>query len=212
VGAAGVEPERLLAGIRHRESYLRAKRVLDVVVVLLIAVPALAVFLGSAMAIAVTMGSPILIVQNRVGLNGRVFRLFKLRTMTLQPKRSDFATLPNDPRVTVLGKLLRKTHLDEIPQLWNVLIGDMSLVGPRPEQAHLVAKYESIIPNYKLRHAIKPGLSGYAQVYYGYASDVSETYHKLSYDLFYVQHFGLLLDMKILVRTLGVYFDSNYVR
>jgi lipopolysaccharide/colanic/teichoic acid biosynthesis glycosyltransferase len=107
---------------------------------------------------------------------------------------------------------MRRSHLDELPQLWNVLIGDMSLIGPRPEQAFLVEEYRKVLKDYELRHIVRPGLSGMAQVYYGYASDVAETSEKLKYDLFYVQNIGLRLDLRIMLRTLAVFMNPLYVR
>jgi lipopolysaccharide/colanic/teichoic acid biosynthesis glycosyltransferase len=121
-------------------------------------------------------------------------------------------TAVNDSRITSFGRFLRRSHLDELPQLWNVLIGDMSLIGPRPEQAFLVSQYGQALENYELRHIVRPGLSGLAQVYYGYASNLSETSEKLKFDLFYVQNIGLRMDLQILVRTLLVFMNPRYVR
>ena len=167
---------------------------------------------GCALLIAVLMGRPIFFAHERVGRNGRVFKMLKLRTMKVHSQPERCATVKNDRRITPLGAFLRRSHLDELPQLWNVLRGDMALIGPRPEQPDLVAQYTTLIPNYELRHLVRPGLSGCAQVYYGYAADVHETREKLAFDLFYVQHFGPILDLKILARTIWVYCNPNYVR
>ena len=122
------------------------------------------------------------------------------------------ATAKNDPRITPLGRFLRISHVDELPQLWNILKGDMTLIGPRPEQPELVEAYRSALSDYDLRHTVVPGLTGWAQVYYGYAADLQETTDKLAYDLYYVQNIGPTIDLKILVRTFTVYANLQYVR
>jgi lipopolysaccharide/colanic/teichoic acid biosynthesis glycosyltransferase len=173
---------------------------------------ALVVLLFAAAATAIFMGFPIFIIQDRVGLDGRVFKLLKLRTMVDAPSGEARATAPDDDRITAFGGFMRRSHLDELPQLWNVLIGDMSFIGPRPEQVSLVEKYRDALENYDFRHSVRPGLSGLAQVYYGYAADLSETSEKLKYDLFYVQNLGLRMDLQIILRTIAVYMNPVYVR
>ena len=179
---------------------------------LLVAPFALLILLCAAALTAIFMGMPIFIAQDRVGLDGRVFKLLKLRTMSHRSSTDDRLTAPNDDRVTAFGGFMRRSHLDELPQLWNVLIGDMSFIGPRPEQEFLVKEYREALENYELRHIVRPGLSGMAQVYYGYASDLSETSEKLKYDLFYVQNLGLRLDLQIFLRTAAIYMNPLYVR
>jgi lipopolysaccharide/colanic/teichoic acid biosynthesis glycosyltransferase len=191
---------------------LKARRIADVAIVLLLSPIILLAILFAVTATAMFMGMPVFIVQDRIGLDGRVFKLLKLRTMMHGASNEDRPTALNDSRVTSFGRLMRRSHLDELPQFWNVLVGDMSLIGPRPEQAFLVNEYREALENYELRHIVRPGLSGFAQVYYGYASDVSETSEKLKYDLFYVQNIGLRLDLQILVRTLTVFMNPLYVR
>jgi lipopolysaccharide/colanic/teichoic acid biosynthesis glycosyltransferase len=191
---------------------LKARRIADLALVLAISPIFIAVLLFAVVATAIFMGMPVFIVQDRVGLDGRVFKLLKLRTMVDGPSDEARATAPNDDRITAFGGFMRRSHLDELPQLWNVLIGDMSFIGPRPEQASLVQKYRDALENYELRHIVRPGLSGLAQVYYGYASDLSETSEKLKYDLFYVQNLGLRMDLQIIVRTVAVYMNPVYVR
>jgi lipopolysaccharide/colanic/teichoic acid biosynthesis glycosyltransferase len=183
-----------------------------VAVVLFFSPIILVLLLFAVIVTAILMRMPIFFVQDRVGLDGRVFKLLKLRTMVQSPSSGDRPTAPNDGRVTSFGRFMRRSHLDELPQLWNVLIGDMSLIGPRPEQAFLVDEYREALENYELRHMVRPGLSGLAQVYYGYASDLSETREKLKYDLFYVQNIGLRMDFHIVVRTLAVFMNPLYVR
>ena len=170
------------------------------------------VFALGALLILATMGRPVLFVQERVGLSGRVFKMYKFRTMLESPLANDTATAENDQRVTRIGRLLRRIHIDELPQLWNILIGDMSLIGPRPEQPSLVARYRSNIPEFNLRHAINPGLTGWAQVRFGYAANEEETRRKLEYDLYYLSHRNLLLDLKVVFLTFVVLFDPHYVR
>lgn len=137
------------------------------------------------------------------GPRGRPFKAYKFRTMRGAPREGVYAGAEAD-RITPLGKLLRKLRLDELPQLWNVLRGEMALVGPRPEQKVLAEKYAEEIPSYMLRHVVRPGLTGWAQVHHGYAEGLEGTIEKLSYDLYYVKHCSFWLDLRILVRTLWV--------
>jgi lipopolysaccharide/colanic/teichoic acid biosynthesis glycosyltransferase len=206
------DAERLRASVQNRPIYLKARRITDVVLVLLISPFALAILFCAAVVTAIFMGTPVFIAQDRVGLHGCVFKLLKLRTMVSKSSDDSCSTAPDHARVTSLGKFMRRSHLDELPQLWNVLIGDMSFIGPRPEQEFLVKEYRESLENYELRHIVRPGLSGMAQVYYGYASDLSETREKLKYDLFYVQNLGWRLDFNILLRTAAIYMNPLYVR
>jgi lipopolysaccharide/colanic/teichoic acid biosynthesis glycosyltransferase len=205
------DPEQLRASVQNRAVYLKTKRIADLSIVLLSLPITLFILLFAAAASAILTGRPVFIAQDRVGLHGRVFRLWKLRTMRHQTDDGR-PTAVNDSRITSLGRFLRRSHLDELPQLWNVVVGDMSLIGPRPEQAFLVSQYGQALENYELRHIVRPGLSGLAQVYYGYAENLSETSEKLKFDLFYVQHIGLRMDVQILVRTLLVFMNPLYVR
>ncbi|MCP8938426.1 sugar transferase [Alsobacter sp. SYSU M60028] len=206
-------PDELVQSVRQARLYAAVKRGCDLALVLLMA-PSALILSGIAMlAILVTMGRPIIFAQDRVGKDGRVFRMFKLRTM--RPRKegeAQCATAVNDSRITPLGKALRRTHVDELPQLWNVLIGDMSMIGPRPEQPGLVEKYEGLIPNYAMRHAVRPGITGWSQVRFGYAETVEETAQKLEYDLFYIREFGPAMDLSIAWRTVMVMFNPAHVR
>jgi lipopolysaccharide/colanic/teichoic acid biosynthesis glycosyltransferase len=196
-----------------RPVYTGVKRAVDIAVVLLACPAVFLTVLLCALLIAAAMGRPIFFVQNRVGRDGRIFRIFKLRTMQLSSAAKErTATVKNDPRITPVGQFLRRSHLDELPQLWNILMGHMTLIGPRPEQPELVAHYREHIPHYDLRHLVTPGLSGWAQVYYGYAADVHETRHKLEHDLFYVQQFGPAMDLRIMARTVVIYSNPKFVR
>ena len=202
----------LQEGAGLRVGYCRLRRIADIALVLLVSPAALAIVAVCAIAVVLLMGRPVLFIQDRVGRNGRKFRMLKLRTMGVSPVAKSIATATNDPRITPLGKILRRLHLDELPQLWNILVGEMSFIGPRPEQPDLVAYYHSVIPHYDLRHLVTPGLTGWAQVCFGYAADVQETRTKLEYDLYYVHSFGLGLDLLIAARTILIYSNPLYVR
>ena len=161
--------------------------------------------LGSVIWAAIRLDSPGRAVfrQRRVGRNGEEFTLFKFRTM-VQDAESDgprFAEA-NDHRLTRVGRTLRRFRIDEIPQLWNVLRGDLSLVGPRPERPEFVAGFVETIPFYRYRTLVRPGVTGWAQVNYGYADDEADTIEKLTYDLYYVKFMSLWLDLQVLGRSI----------
>lgn len=143
--------------------------------------------------------------QTRVGLNGRWFRIIKFRTMVMDAEKLTGAAFAqaNDPRITRVGRFLRKTRLDELPQIVNILRGDMSLIGPRPERPEHVQRLQEKIPFYRTRHVVRPGLTGWAQVRYRYGANDEDALIKLQYDLFYIRHQSLLLDLNILIRTVG---------
>lgn len=182
--------------------YLPGKRLFDVLVVLLSAPLSLA--LAGFLALAVKMGSPgpAIFRQTRVGRGGELFTLYKFRTMIVgaETKGPAFAA-PDDVRLTPVGKWLRRFRVDELPQLWNVLRGDLSLVGPRPEQVPFVRSFSQSIPFYSNRHLVRPGVTGWAQVNYGYADDEADTIDKLTYDLYYVKHMSPWLDLTVLGRS-----------
>jgi lipopolysaccharide/colanic/teichoic acid biosynthesis glycosyltransferase len=188
------------------------KYAIDVFLVVLLLPIVLPLSLLAATAIRVTMGRPVLFIQERVGLGGGAFRMYKFRTMRHMRWPADVttATVVNDGRITPLGSWLRRFRIDELPQLWNVLRSDMSIIGPRPEQPTLCDKYTSVMPTFPCRHVVRPGITGWAQVLYGYAGDAQETREKLSYDLFYVKYISLSLDLKILMETvLIIIYDKN---
>ena len=155
------------------------------------------------MAVRLSSPGPIFFRQIRVGLGGRTFSVIKFRTMRQDAEASGavWAT-KNDPRVTSLGGFMRKTRLDEIPQLWNVLRGEMGFVGPRPERPEFVQWLTNDIPYYELRHMIRPGITGWAQVRYQYGASLEDTRHKLEYDLYYIKHLSLGLDLLIMFETI----------
>lgn len=183
--------------------WLPGKRVIDSILTLLTApvwVP-----ISVLVAIYVKVADPGFAVfhQERVGLGGRVFTMYKFRTMDLDAERdgAKFA-VEGDPRLIRGGWFLRKTRLDEIPQLWNVLKGDMSLVGPRAEQVPFVSQFRSQIPFYEHRHMVRPGITGWAQVNYGYADDRADTVEKLTYDLYYIKHMSPVMDLRIFWKSI----------
>ena len=150
----------------------------------------------------------VLYTQNRVGLNGKVFKLYKLRSMTMNAERDGavWATGASDPRVTRVGKVIRKLHIDEIPQMINILKGDLSLVGPRPERPEFVTPLEGTIPHYNLRHIIRPGFTGWAQIKYRYANTVEDSKEKFEYDLYYIKNRNIFIDFGIVLRTIQIIF------
>jgi lipopolysaccharide/colanic/teichoic acid biosynthesis glycosyltransferase len=155
------------------------------------------------MAVKLTSRGPIFYSQMRVGKNGRPFRLHKIRTMLDDCERTSgprWATV-NDPRVTSIGRFLRSTHLDELPQLWNVIRGQMSLVGPRPERPEFVPSLEKAIPHYCARLLVLPGVTGLAQVHLPADTDLASVRRKLAYDLYYIRQRGLWLDFRLVVCT-----------
>ncbi len=180
-----------------------AKRVFDVAVSALLLVVSLAVLLLAALLVAVTSRGGVFYRQTRIGKDGLPFELWKLRTMRADAESATGAVLasPGDPRVTAVGRALRAARIDEIPQLWNVLIGDMSLVGPRPERPEFTERYTGSVAGYSLRHSARPGLTGLAQVSGDYASEPDI---KLRYDLAYLNNWSFGLDLAILLRTLPV--------
>ena len=187
----------------HDSRYGRIKRLLDVAfaaagfVVFVIAIPL--VLLGNL----VSNRGPLFYSQVRVGKNGEVFEILKFRTMRPATDGDVIGewTREDDPRITPFGKVLRTTHLDELPQMVNILRGELSLVGPRPEQPVYVAELAEKLPFYEVRHLVRPGLTGWAQVKYGYAGDEADALEKLQYEFFYLRHQRLGLDLRIIGRT-----------
>lgn len=148
--------------------------------------------------------------QTRLGKDGQVFKMYKLRSMyTDADKNGPLWTLANDNRITKVGKFIRKTRIDELPQLWNILKGDMSLVGPRPEVPELKEQFEKVMPNFNDRLAVKPGLTGWAQINGGYELTPAET---LDYDLYYIKNKSVLLDLKIMLTTVKILCTGHGAR
>jgi lipopolysaccharide/colanic/teichoic acid biosynthesis glycosyltransferase len=207
-GSKWIEP-MLRPGYRPGSAF--AARVRDIVLVTLFAPLALLVLGVCAAAIAITDGRPIFYRQRRIGTGGREFTVTKLRSMREDVAADHWWAEEDDPRVTPVGRFLRRSHLDELPQLWSVLTGEMSLVGPRPEVPDVVARLEKNFPYYKRRHLIKPGLTGWAQVRCGYAGSNSGSAWKLCFDLYYLKRRSFAFDMLILAETLrAVFFDAQF--
>ncbi len=185
--------------------YLLFKRVMDILGALVGLLMLAVVFPFLALAIYSDSGFPIFYSQPRLGRGRSVFTIYKFRSMRKKSGTSvdDRTTARDDPRITRVGNFLRRTRLDELPQFWNVLRGDMSLVGPRAEVPKLVEEYQKQVPFYRARLLVKPGLTGWAQINYGYVATVEETSIKLEYDLYYIKHRTLTMDFQIILRTIG---------
>ena len=198
----------LIYGQGFRQNVLRAivKRAFDLIVSAVLIVLTAPILLLAGLMIALEGGGPVIYRQERVGHRGHTFTVYKLRSMRQNAERDGKATwaLVNDTRVTRVGKLIRRTRIDELPQLLNVLRGEMSFVGPRPERPEFVAMLTDQIPFYAVRHSVKPGLTGWAQVRYSYGATVEQSVRKLEYDLYYVKNHTLLLDLLILLETVRV--------
>jgi lipopolysaccharide/colanic/teichoic acid biosynthesis glycosyltransferase len=189
--------------LHGRSRYLFWKRLFDVAAVVLASPVLLLLAAGVALVVLFDSGRPILFVQQRVGLGGRPFRMVKFRTMVANAEQNGSAFAEDaDPRITRVGRFLRQFRLDEIPQFWNVLRGDMSIIGPRPEQLTFADQFDEEIPLYQLRHNLRPGITGWAQVRHGYAANTIETQTKLRYDFYYVKHCSFMLDVQIVLGTI----------
>jgi sugar transferase (PEP-CTERM system associated) len=182
------------------------KRTFDVIVSAALLVLALPVMILTAVAIRFDSAGPVIYRQERVGRGGRRFVCLKFRSMRCDAEQDGVArwAIQSDPRVTRIGRFIRRLRIDELPQLFNVLRGEMSMVGPRPERPNFVAELKQMIPFYDLRHSVKPGVTGWAQVRYSYGATVEDARKKLQFDLYYVKNHSLFLDLVILVETVRV--------
>lgn len=180
-----------------------ARRFFDILIAIIGLAILVAFFPLIALIIRLDSRGPILYRQQRVGRWGETFWIYKFRSMVCdaEPNGAVWAA-DNDPRVTGVGRLMRRMRIDELPQLWNLLVGNMTLIGPRPERPEFVRQLESILPYYAIRHSIKPGLTGWAQVHYRYGNSTEDALMKLKYDLYYVKHRGPVLDVSILLQTI----------
>jgi lipopolysaccharide/colanic/teichoic acid biosynthesis glycosyltransferase len=196
-------PRGVHRGTPHHGWYLPCKHALDFAAALLLAVPALPLVVFAALAVKLTSRGPAFYTQTRVGKGGRPFTILKLRTMVhkCESLTGPRWSMPGDPRVTPVGWFLRVSHLDELPQLLNVLRGDMSLIGPRPERPEFVPELERALPAYRQRLALRPGVTGLAQVQLPPDSDLNSVRRKLAHDLYYIQHVSPWLDLRLLVCT-----------
>jgi len=194
------------AGFRLSTAAKIVKRVGSVVIALSVLILLLPFLPLIAIAIKLTSSGPVIYSQARVGYKGKTFYCHKFRTMRVdaEAKTGPMWAEANDPRITSVGHFLRKVRLDEIPQLWNVLKGEMSFVGPRPERPEFVKSLSESIPFYKLRHMIRPGLTGWAQVRYRYGASMEDAKEKLRYELYYIKHMSLGLDLLIVFETIKI--------
>jgi sugar transferase (PEP-CTERM system associated) len=193
-------------GFRKSRIILSIRRVVGVIVAAVFLVLLLPVFLVVAVFIKLNSSGPVLYSQVRVGQDNKLIRIYKFRSMRNDAEKNGDAVwaVENDPRITRIGQFLRRTRIDELPQLFNVLIGELEFVGPRPERPEFVEKLQAIIPYYALRHTVKPGITGWAQVMFHYGSTIDESKEKLQYDLFYIKNMSLKLDLLILFHTFKI--------
>lgn len=207
-----MEGWELTVPLSERRVYVRLKRAIDTVLIL--ATAPVWVPLAGLIALVVRLDSsgPVIFRQRRVGLDGRPFTLLKFRTMVDGSGATAQFAARGDDRLTRFGRFLRKIRMDELPQLVNALRGDVSLVGPRPEQEPFVERFADTIPFYGQRHLVRPGITGWAQVNFGYADGQAETVEKLSYDLYYVKHVSASLDLEILGRSIWTVISGRGAR
>ena len=184
-------------------TYIKLKYIIDILLIVFFSPIWLLIFVVISLLILITMGRPVIFKQERLGRDNKPFIMLKFRTM-INYSNEYAETEIADPRITKLGKYLRKIRFDEIPQFWNVLKGEMSLIGPRPERLNLIEKYIKITPVYLIRQLVKPGITGWAQIHQGYAVGVDENLSKLCYDIFYIKHFSFWLDLEILFKTIYI--------
>ena len=200
----------LANGFRKPRVVVAAKRAVDIVVSTVGLILAMPLMLLVALAVYTESGAPVLFCQERIGLHGVHFLILKFRSMRNEPTPQAASwTSDQDPRITRVGRFIRKFRLDELPQLINVLRGDMSLVGPRPEQPTLAAMLEEQLPYYRQRQSMRPGITGWAQVKYGYGATVEQTKIKLEHDLFYIKHLSMPLDLAIIFETAKVLLSGR---
>ena len=191
--------------ILYKNFNIRIKRIVDIFAALCIGMITTPVMLISAIIIKLESKGPVIYSQKRVGLGNCEFEIYKFRSMSNDAEKDGAQwAQQNDPRVTKFGNFMRKTRIDELPQLWNVLKGNMTFVGPRPERKVFIKELEKEIPFYNIRHSVKPGLTGWAQVKYPYGASVEDAHQKLQYDLYYIKHQTLAFDLVILFKTVKI--------
>jgi len=198
--------------IEHEKFYDKLKNGLEFVFALFLFLFLLPLKIFIALLIKLTSKGSAIYKQVRVGKNNQTFILYKFRTMRQDAEKDGpkwKASGDYDPRLTFIGRILAKTHLDELPQLINVLKGEISFVGPRPERPEFVSVLEQKIPYYNIRHLIKPGITGWAQINYKYGASIEDTYEKLQYDIYYIKNRSIILDLAIILKTLKSFFVSN---
>lgn len=206
-----IDGDSFLTSSRFQDvNILIIKRLMDVLISILLLIFLFSLMLLVAAAIKLDSPGKIIYSQLRTGQNGKPFKIYKFRSMYEDAENDGvkWASL-GDARITRIGYWLRVLRIDELPQLWNVLSGEMSLIGPRPERPEFDVKLKNVIPNYELRYLVKPGISGWAQVLYRYGASVEDSYEKLAYDLYYIKNYSLWLDLVIFFKTIAVVFGGN---
>jgi sugar transferase (PEP-CTERM system associated) len=216
IAVAGLTPEWFMRseGFRRDRVVILAKRFVDMLAATVALVLTAPITLITALAIKLDSRGPVLYRQERVGQKDKIFTMYKFRSMSenAEDKGCPVWATEKDPRVTRVGKILRKLRIDEIPQVFNVLRGEMSFVGPRPERPYFVNSLARKIPYYDLRHSVKPGITGWAQICYQYSDSEHGAMEKLQYDLYYIKHMSILFDLQIIVETLKVVLLGNGAR
>lgn len=187
----------------NKQRFEKTKRWMDALFASIMFIPLTAMLPIVSVAIKLNSAGPIFYRQKRIGKNGKEFYITKFRSMVLDAEKNGAVWAShNDNRVTLVGKILRKTRIDELPQIWNVLRGDLSFIGPRPERPEFVKELSEKIPYYQMRHLVKPGLSGWAQINFPYGASVKDSLQKLQYDLYYVKNRSLVLEISIMLKTI----------
>jgi len=211
-----INPGWLIFSTGFEKSLLRrfSKRLADIVVSMILVILTLPLFLLTAILIKLDSPGSVFFLQTRVGERHRIYRVYKFRSMVSNAEKltGPVWAEKNDPRITRVGRIIRRLRIDELPQLWNVLKGDMSFVGPRPEREVFVTELEKIVPYYRERFTVKPGITGWAQVKYGYGASVEDAVEKLNYDLFYIKNMSFGLDMLVLILTIKIVLFSRAAR
>ncbi|XKE47221.1 exopolysaccharide biosynthesis polyprenyl glycosylphosphotransferase [Halomonas organivorans] len=204
--------ENRYGSLQPDEGYEVIKRVLDLLAAVLLLPPLLPIMAATAVAIRLDSPGPALFKQPRMGFHCHPFTVYKFRSMYTDQKGASFTVEGEDPRITRVGRVIRKYRIDELPQLFNVIKGDMSLIGPRPESMNLADWYEKDVPFFHYRHVVRPGISGWAQVEQGYAAEVDGMIRKLEYDFYYIKNFSFWLDVLIIIRTLKTMLTGSGAR